>query len=209
MARDHWDHVYDSKTPEAVSWYQPRPALSLALIAASGVRKDAGIIDVGAGASTLVDCLLDEGYSSLAVLDWSGRALAHGRARLGYRAAAVQWYEADVTRFEPPRRYGLWHDRAVFHFLTRESDRSAYVATLKHTLVADGHLVIATFAHDGPAKCSGLDVLRHDEASLQREFGEEFQLQETRRETHLTPWQSEQRFIHARFQRGSSAGSSP
>ncbi len=113
MARDHWNHVYNSKAPEAVSWYQPRPALSLALISASGVRKDAGIIDVGAGASTLVDYLLEEGYSSLAVLDWSGRSLAHGRARLGDRAAAVQWYEADVTRFEPPRRYGLWHDRAV------------------------------------------------------------------------------------------------
>ena len=209
MARDHWDQVYDSKKPEAVSWYQPRPALSLALIAASGVRKDAGIIDVGAGASTLVDCLLDEGYYPLAVLDWSGRALAHGRARLGDRAAAVQWYEADVTRFEPPRRYGLWHDRAVFHFLTRESDRSAYVATLKRTLVADGHLVIATFAHDGPVKCSGLDVMRHDESSLQRELGEEFELRETRRETHLTPWQSEQQFVYARFQRHSLAGRGP
>lgn len=209
MARDHWNHVYDSKTPEAVSWYQPRPALSLALIAASGVGKDAGIIDVGAGASTLVDCLLDEGYSSLAVLDWSGMALAHGRARLGARAAEVQWYEADATRFEPSRRYGLWHDRAVFHFLTQESDRRAYVATLKHTLEADGHVVIATFAPDGPAKCSGLDVMRHDGASLQRELGEEFELRETRRETHLTPRQSEQRFVYARFQRHSSAGSGP
>jgi trans-aconitate methyltransferase len=209
MARDHWNHVYNSKAPEAVSWYQPRPALSLALIAASGVRKDAGIIDVGAGASTLVDCLLDQGYSSLAVLDWSGTALAHGRARLGDRAAAVQWHEADVTRFEPPRRYGLWHDRAVFHFLTQESDRRAYIATLKRALEADGHVVIATFAPDGPAKCSGLDVMRHDEAKLRRELGEEFELRETRRETHLTPWQSEQRFVYARFRRHPNPGSGP
>jgi trans-aconitate methyltransferase len=209
MPRDHWNHVYESKTPETVSWYQPRPALSLALIAASGVRKDAGIIDVGAGASTLVDCLLDQGYSSLAVLDWSGTALAHGRARLGDRAAAVQWHEADVTRFEPPRRYGLWHDRAVFHFLTQESDRRAYIATLKRALEADGHVVIATFAPDGPAKCSGLDVMRHDEAKLRRELGEEFELRETRRETHLTPWQSEQRFVYARFRRHPNPGSGP
>jgi SAM-dependent methyltransferase len=209
MARDHWNRVYSSKTPEAVSWYQSRPALSVELIAASGVRKDAGIIDVGAGASTLVDCLLEEGYSTLAVLDWSGRALAHGRARLGDRAAVVQWYEADVTRFEPPRRYGLWHDRAVFHFLTQESDRRAYVATLKKTVGADGHAVIATFAHDGPAKCSGLDVMRHDEASLQRELGEEFDLRESRYETHLTPWQSEQRFVYARFQRHPDPGPGP
>jgi trans-aconitate methyltransferase len=209
MPRDHWNHVYESMTPETVSWYQPRPALSLALIAASGVRKDAGIIDVGAGASTLVDCLLDQGYSSLAVLDWSGTALAHGRARLGDRAAAVQWHEADVTRFEPPRRYGLWHDRAVFHFLTQESDRRAYIATLKRALEADGHVVIATFAPDGPAKCSGLDVMRHDEAKLRRELGEEFELRETRRETHLTPWQSEQRFVYARFRRHPNPGSGP
>jgi SAM-dependent methyltransferase len=209
MPRDHWNHVYESKTPETVSWYQPRPALSLALIAASGVRKDAGIIDVGAGASTLVDCLLDKGYSGLAVLDWSGRALAHGRARLGNRAADVEWYEADVTRFEPPRRYGLWHDRGVFHFLTRESDRRAYVAALQRTLETDGHVVIATFALDGPAKCSGLDVMRHDEASLQRELGEEFALRETRRETHRTPGQSEQRFFYARYQRHPVAGPGP
>jgi hypothetical protein len=143
------------------------------------------------------------------VLDWSGRALAHGRARLGDRAAEVEWYEADVTRFEPPRRYGLWHDRAVFHFLTRESDRRAYVAALQRTLEVDGHVVIATFAHDGPAKCSGLDVMRHDEASLQRELGEEFELRETRRETHRTPWQSEQRFFYARYQRHPVAGPGP
>lgn len=209
MGRDHWDNVYGSKAADAVSWYQRRPELSLELIAASGVGRDAGVIDVGGGASTLVDCLLDEGYTSLAVLDWSGKALAQARRRLGDRAAAVQWLEADVTDFVPPRRYGLWHDRAVFHFLTDAADRSRYVASLKRTLEPGGHVVIAAFAPDGPMKCSGLDVLRHDEASLRRELGHEFELRESRRETHLTPWQAQQRFLYARFQLRSGGGHGP
>jgi trans-aconitate methyltransferase len=209
MGRDHWDNVYGSKAAEAVSWYQRRPELSLELIAASGVDRDAGVIDVGGGASTLVDCLLDEGYASLAVLDWSGKALAQARRRLGDRAAAVQWLEADVTDFVPPRRYGLCHDRAVFHFLTDAADRSRYVSCLKRALEPDGHIVIATFAPDGPMKCSGLEVLRHDEASLQRELGHEFALRESRRETHLTPRQAQQGFLYARFQLRSGGGQGP
>jgi SAM-dependent methyltransferase len=201
MSREeHWNQVYRTRSIDDLSWHQRRPDLSLALIAASGVTKDAGIIDVGGGVSALVDCLLDDGFTRLAVLDLSGVALAHSRARLGARAGAVEWFEADVTTFEPPCRFGLWHDRAVFHFLTAPDDRRRYVMTLRRTLQPGGALVISTFALDGPPKCSGLDVMRYDEPSIQAELGAEFQLLEVRRETHVTPWQSEQRFVYFRFQ---------
>ena len=198
--QQHWNKVYETKGVQEVSWYQPRPELSLALITASGSGKDAGIIDVGGGVSTLVDCLLDAGFTRLAVLDLSGTVLTQGRARLGARAAAVEWFEADVTAFVPPHRFGLWHDRAVFHFLTVADDRRRYVATLRQTLQPGGTVIMATFALDGPPKCSGLDVMRYDEQSIVGELGAEFTLQEVLRETHVTPWQSEQRFIYFRFQ---------
>lgn len=198
--REHWDQVWRTKTPEQVSWYQTEPALSLALIAAAGIAKDAGIIDVGGGASILVDRLLDFGYTRLAVLDIAGAAMQASRARLGARAAAVEWHEADVTAFEPPRRYALWHDRAVFHFLTETGDRRRYVATLRKALQPGGTVVIGTFAPDGPPKCSGLDVMRHDEQSLSAELGGGFALREVRRELHRTPAGAEQRFIYCRFQ---------
>jgi hypothetical protein len=198
--QEHWNQVYQTKATQEVSWYQRRPDLSLALIHASGVGKDAGVIDVGGGASTLVDCLLDDGFSRLAVLDLSGVALAHSRNRLGPSADLVEWFEADVTSFEPPHRFGVWHDRAVFHFLISAEDRRGYVATLRRALEPGGAVVISTFALDGPPKCSGLDVMRYDESTIQAGLGKEFQLQEVRRETHVTPWESEQRFIYFRFQ---------
>lgn len=197
--QEHWNQVYQTKATNDVSWYQRRPDISLALIAASGLGKDAGVIDVGGGASTLVDFLLDDAYTPLAVLDISAQALAHSRARLGPRAASVDWFEADVTSFESPRRFGLWHDRAVFHFLTAPEDRRGYVATLKRTLQPGGAVIIATFALDGPPKCSGLEVMRYDESSLLAELGPGFRLEETRRETHVTPWESEQRFSYFRL----------
>jgi hypothetical protein len=198
--QEHWNQVYQTKATDDVSWYQRRPDVSLALIAASGAGKDTGIIDVGGGASTLLDCLFDEGFTHLAVLDLSGVALGHSRSRLGARAGAVEWFEADVTSFEPPHRFGLWHDRAVFHFLTSADDRRGYVSTLRRTLQPGGAVVISTFALDGPPKCSGLDVVRYDEQSMLAELGAEFELKEVRRETHITPWQSEQRFIYFRLQ---------
>jgi hypothetical protein len=197
--REHWNQVYRAKAAQDVSWYQQRPDLSLAMIAASGVPKNAGIIDVGGGASVLVDFLLDAEYAPIAVLDLSGMALRHSRTRLGARGGSVEWYEADVTSFEPPHRFGLWHDRAVFHFLTQAEDRRAYVATLRRTLQPDGTVVISTFAIDGPPKCSGLDVVRYDVESIVAELGADFQLQDVRRETHKTPWQAEQRFIYFRL----------
>jgi trans-aconitate methyltransferase len=197
--RDHWNRVYETRTPDSVSWFQVRPALSLDMIAAASIRKDAGIIDVGGGASVLVDCLLERGYTNLAVLDLSGAALKVSRSRLGAKAAAVHWIEADVTSFEPPRRYALWHDRAVFHFLTDGRDRAGYKATLRKALQPDGAVIIATFAPDGPPKCSGLDVMRYDAEAIAAALGDEFQLHETRRETHVTPAEAEQRFNYFRF----------
>jgi trans-aconitate methyltransferase len=199
--RNHWNRVYESKTPESVSWYQRKPELSLALIAASGVAREASIIDIGGGESVLVDHLLDLGYAHVAVLDLSGSALRASQARLGVRAAGVEWHEADVTAFVPPHRYALWHDRAVFHFLTAAEDRASYAATLRSALEQNGAVVIATFAPDGPPKCSGLDVMRHDEKSIAAELGAGFRLLEVRRETHLTPWQAEQPFNYFRFER--------
>lgn len=194
----HWNQVYETKGPLGVSWYQRHPEVSLALITAAGAKKAAGIIDVGGGASVLVDCLLDAGYTGIAVLDLSGIALTHSRARLGARASEVEWFEADVTTFKPPHRFGLWHDRAVFHFLTEIDDRRGYVATLRQTLQPGGTVVIATFALEGPPKCSGLDVVRYNEHSILAELGTEFRLEEVRREAHVTPWESERRFIYFR-----------
>ncbi|MBI2994580.1 MAG: class I SAM-dependent methyltransferase [Gammaproteobacteria bacterium] len=198
--QQHWNQVYEARGAEDVSWYQRRPDVSLALIAASGAGKHDGIIDVGGGASTLVDCLLDAGYTRLAVLDLSRIALNRSRGRLGGRAGTVEWFEADVTTFDPPHRFGLWHDRAVFHFLTAAEDRRGYVATLRRTLQPGGAVIISTFAPEGPSMCSGLDVVRYDQRSMLAELGPEFRLHEVRLETHVTPWGAEQRFIHFRLQ---------
>lgn len=199
--REHWNRVYRTRTPDGVSWYQRRPDVSLELIAASGIAKDAGIIDIGGGASVLVDHLLNLGYSNLAVLDVSGAALDASRSRLGARAGGIEWFEADVTAFEPPHRYALWHDRAAFHFLTSAADRASYTATLRKTLKPGGTVIIATFAPEGPPKCSGLDVVRYGEQAMAAELGAEFALQEVRREVHITPGRAEQRFNYFRFER--------
>ena len=198
--QQHWNRIYESKGPQDVSWYQRRPDMSLACIGASGLDKDACILDVGGGESTLVDFLLDAGYKRLAVLDVSGVALNHSRLRLGARAGSVEWFEEDVISFVPPHRFDLWHDRAVFHFLTIDDDRRRYVATLRKTLQPGGTVILSTFATDGPPKCSGLDVMRWDEQSIVAELGAEFQLHEVHQETHITPWKSEQSFVCFRFQ---------
>lgn len=197
--QSHWEKVYAGKAPEAVSWYQPRPALSLELVTTAGIRPQDPVIDVGGGASTFVDHLLDAGFSAVTVLDLSAAALERVRVRLGERASQVRWLEGDVTRLQDPTRFVLWHDRAVFHFLVEPADRAAYVDSLRRSIAPGGAVIIATFALDGPEKCSGLPVMRHDEASLQYELGPDFELLEARRETHLTPWRAEQRFLYARF----------
>lgn len=197
--RSHWDERYRADGPAAVSWYQRRPETSLALIAASGEPLDTGVIDVGGGASTLVDALLEQGHAPLAVLDVSPAALGCSRARLGPAAQSVQWFEADVTSFIPPRRFAIWHDRAVFHFLTSQRDRWRYMATLRRTLHPGGTAIIATFAPEGPSRCSGLHVMQYDEDRILAALGPGFRLAEVRRETHVTPRGREQRFIYFRL----------
>lgn len=202
---EHWNQVYQTKASDDVSWYQTEPATSLKLIEATGVGKGASIIDVGSGASVLVDFLLDAGFTKLAVLDIAASALRHAKQRLGAKAGSVEWFEADVTAFSPPHRFNLWHDRAVFHFLTDKADRQKYVQTLKRTLTPDGHVIIGTFAIDGPAKCSGLDVARYNAPGICAELGGEFHFIEQLNETHVTPWNTEQKFSYFRFARNIGA----
>jgi SAM-dependent methyltransferase len=192
----HWENVYGDKSPLEVSWYQKEPTLSLSLIRNTGLAHDAPVIDVGGGASILVDCLCDEGYEHVGVLDISGKALAHARHRLGEKAKTVEWYEEDVTLFRPPHRFALWHDRAVFHFLTEAADRRKYVETLKHALRPGGHLILAAFAIGGPTQCSGLDIVQYDAEKLMAELGEDFELIEESNELHMTPANREQQFTY-------------
>lgn len=197
----HWETVYKSKGEREVSWFQETPAISLALIRSTGVAPRSPLIDIGGGASRLVDALLERGYESVTVLDVSEAALARARQRLGAAAAKVTWVAADVVGWTPPQTYELWHDRAAFHFLTEASDRSAYVAGLRAALRSGGYAVISTFALDGPERCSGLPVVRYDAASLGVTLGEDFTLVETRPHDHLTPTGSLQRFQFSVFRR--------
>jgi SAM-dependent methyltransferase len=199
--KDHWERIYSEKSPLEVSWYQKEPAVSLRLIDHCRLGKDAPIIDVGGGASVLVDRLLDAGYSRLTVLDIASKSLASARARLGTRAQCVEWIEADITELVPPHPFGLWHDRAVFHFLTETDDRKRYVATLKQALARGGHVVLAAFAIGGPTRCSGLDIVQYDAAGLMAQLGPEFELIEQASETHLTPAKKAQLFCYFRLLR--------
>ncbi|WP_298240455.1 trans-aconitate 2-methyltransferase [uncultured Bradyrhizobium sp.] len=200
----HWDGVYATKGEAEVSWFQHSPSTSLAMIRAAGPDHDAAIIDIGGGASRLVDALLQDGYRDVSVLDLSANALDAARKRIGPAASAANWIVADATTWQPAKTYEVWHDRAAFHFLTDPRDRAAYVERLRSAVAPGGHIIIATFAPDGPEKCSGLPVQRHDSASLLAELGPDFELVETRRETHHTPWDSTQAFQFSRFGRRGS-----
>ncbi len=197
----HWEQVYADKSPLEVSWYQQVPALSLGLILKSGISHDAPIIDVGGGASTLVDHLCEAGYSRISVLDISAAALACARERLAQKAEQIEWYATDVTAFRAKHPYLLWHDRAVFHFLTDKADRRKYVDALEDALPVGGHLIIAAFAIDGPTQCSGLDIVQYDAEKLCSELGEKFALVESVSENHTTPANKVQRFNYFRFVR--------
>ena len=197
QVKSHWEHVYETKSVDAVSWFQPHAEQSLRLIRQTGLAPTASIIDVGGGASTLVDDLLDDGFRHVTVLDVSGAALAAARARLGERAASVTWLEADITQVALPRNaYDLWHDRAVFHFLTSDRDRQAYVAAVQRAVKPGGYVIVATFAEDGPLQCSGLPVVRYSPSALHAEFGATFSLERHEREEHHTPSGSVQKFIY-------------
>jgi trans-aconitate methyltransferase len=199
--QDHWQAVYTSKGERDVSWFQESPSTSLDLIALAGATASSAIIDIGGGASRLVDALVAKGFGAVSVLDLSEAAVKTAKARMGSQADKVSWIVADVTIWQPEGVFDVWHDRAAFHFLTDEGDRAAYISRLTAALKPGGHAIIATFAPDGPEKCSGLPVMRYDAESLGRTLGGAFKLVEARREAHVTPWNSVQQFQFSLFRR--------
>jgi len=195
--RKHWEAIYQRKGSTEVSWYRPHLDRSLDLVIASGIGRDAAVIDVGGGTSTLVDDLLARGYSDLTVLDVSERALRHTQERLGEKATVVQWIVGDITEVTlPEARFDFWHDRAVFHFLVEEEARRRYLGAVRRSLRPGGHIVVATFGIGGPEQCSGLDVMRYTSDTLHAEFGPAFQKVSAFQEAHVTPWGTEQAFVY-------------
>jgi 2-polyprenyl-3-methyl-5-hydroxy-6-metoxy-1,4-benzoquinol methylase len=195
--KTHWEHIYETKAPTHVSWFQEHAQYSMQYIHNTGIEKTSEIIDVGGGASTLVDDLIQDGYQNLTVLDLSGTALQVARQRLGSRAVVVNWLEADITQADLPHdAYDVWHDRAVFHFLTQANDRRHYIDIVRHSVRKGGHVIVATFAPDGPERCSGLQVMRYSPESLHGEFGDGFEIVDSTHETHHTPFGTEQKFIY-------------
>ncbi|CAG9259369.1 Methyltransferase [Paraburkholderia unamae] len=205
QSRDHWNRVYTTKTPASVSWFQEHARQSVALIQESGMPKEAGIIDVGGGASTLVDDLVAQHYRDITVLDLSDAALAAAKARLGESASRVSWIAGDITQVElPVHAYDVWHDRAVFHFLTSQEDREAYVRAVLRAVKPGGIVIVATFAEDGPDHCSGLPVMRYNADALHAEFGAPFTLLKQEREEHHTPAGATQKFIYCMCRKAAS-----
>lgn len=193
----HWERVYETKSPTAVSWYQPEARLSLDLITRVAPDMATPIIDVGGGASTLVDGLLDAGYHDVTVLDLAASALTAAASRLGASASRVRWIEGDVLTAElSADHYRIWHDRAVFHFLTNDTDRAQYVEQCHRAVRVGGHVIVASFAPDGPPRCSGMDVRRYTPDSMHAEFGDSFTLLDSVREQHHTPAGAVQSFVY-------------
>lgn len=198
--RRHWDHVYATKGEESVSWFEPSPLFSLKLIEAAGIGLGS-VIDIGGGASRLVDALVTKRHTRVAVLDLSAQALEIAKARLGAQAGMVEWIVGDVTKWTPTSTFELWHDRATFHFLTSFNDRAAYAKALHSALKPAGVAIIGTFAPDGPEKCSRLPVARHDGASIGRIIGPDFILIDERRHDHMTPGGAVQKFQFSSFRK--------
>jgi 2-polyprenyl-3-methyl-5-hydroxy-6-metoxy-1,4-benzoquinol methylase len=196
-SQQHWESVYETNAFDRVSWYRPHLETSLTLIERiAPVDRSKPIIDVGGGASTLIDDLMERGYSNITVLDISQAALAIAQRRLGKAAELIHWLRADVTQFNfPAHSYDVWHDRAVFHFLTEPQDMIAYVRGVASAVKPHGHVIVSTFGREGPAKCSGLDVMRYDAESLHAEFGRRFRLIESLEELHHTPFGTTQQFL--------------
>ncbi len=200
--REHWEAVYATKSDHEVSWHQADPRPSMQLILEVCKDRKARIIDVGGGSSRLVDQLLDAGFTQLAVLDISSAALDRARTRIGDRSAMVQWLVGDVSQVKEVGQFDVWHDRATYHFLTEASDRQHYAELVARTVPSEGHVIIATFAPDGPSTCSGLDVRRYDAASLAQALGPAFTCEREVVDQHVTPWGTIQPFTFARFHRG-------
>ena len=197
--KNHWESVYAQKNPTDVSWYQSHPQHSLSLIGNTGFDTAASIIDIGGGASTLVDHLLTVGYRDLTILDIARTAIRQAQDRLGDRSQQVTWIEGDVTGYAPGQTFDIWHDRAVFHFLTLEHDRESYLKVLDSALQPGGQAIIATFTDSGPSQCNGLDVVRYSPVELSRVLGPKLRLIETMKEDHHTPNGGLQQFIYCRF----------
>lgn len=200
--KEHWENIYKTKKADQVSWFRSHLDKSLDLILNTEVKPEANIIDIGGGASTLVDDLLAKGFSNISVLDVSGSALEVSKKRLGNKANQVQWIESDITMVKlPENHYDLWHDRAVFHFLTKESDRKQYIQMLSNAMKPNAHVIIATFGPGGPLKCSGLDIVRYDTENIKKVLGSAFQLVESIKEIHKTPFGTEQEFMYFWFRK--------
>lgn len=199
--REHWEEVYRTSVATEVSWFQTVPTTSLSLIEAAGAGPAARVIDIGGGTSCLVDHLLDLGFRNLTVLDFSRTALEQNRRRLAGRAGLVTWADLDITEGAPDGEFDLWHDRAVFHFLTEPEERRAYVAALSAALAPGAYAIVTTFGENGPQRCSGLDVLRYSPEALHAALGEGFELVRAEREVHRTPAGREQAFVCCLFRR--------
>jgi len=199
--RAHWNHVYDSKAEDELSWHQEKPSVSLDLVHAVGTPKVAAVVDIGGGTSRLAGALLAEGFRDLTVLDVSQGALEAAKRRLGSKASLVNWIVDDVTLWDPQRSFDLWHDRAAFHFLVEAAEREAYARCVTKALRPGGHIIIGTFALDGPQRCSGLPVIRHDAGSIGAVLGSKFALLESCRHDHLTPTGITQKFQFSLFRR--------
>ena len=192
--QSHWQNVYLNKGEQQVSWTQADPQPSLGLIEKFAGARDVAIVDIGGGASRLVDALVAHGFAAVTVLDLSEAALQSAKGRLGEKGASVNWSAADATAWQPPHAYDIWHDRAAFHFLVDAKDRAAYIDRLHAGVKPGGHAIIATFAPDGPEKCSGLPVQRYDPESLSKTVGSAFDLVEHQAHRHVTPWGATQSF---------------
>jgi SAM-dependent methyltransferase len=193
----HWDKVYSAKPAETVSWFAPHLETSLKLIHEASTNKNAAIIDIGGGESTLVDDLFNEGYQNLSVLDISQKAIDVAKGRMGQNANRIQWYCADITQANLPEAYfDIWHDRAVFHFLMKQSDRDRYVERVKRSVKHGGYVIMATFGPEGPTQCSDLDVERYDTQELHHQFGDSFELLQSSTEMHQTPMSTSQQFLY-------------
>jgi SAM-dependent methyltransferase len=199
-SREHWNQLYRVKSAAELSWYEAHPRRSLQSIQETGVPADAPILDVGGGVSVLVDDLLELGYTDVTILDLAPAALAQSRERVGLAGERVTWIAADVTTFRPPRRYAIWHDRAVLHFLLDIKEQERYVAVLRRALAPRGHVILAAFGPGGPTRCSGLPVQRYSVERLSGLLGPGFELRDSTLEDHHTPSGATQQFLHTRWQ---------
>ncbi|MCQ9205820.1 MAG: class I SAM-dependent methyltransferase [Omnitrophica bacterium] len=199
--KTHWERAYKNQSSHKLSWYQDYPEISLRLIASTKVAAESNIIDIGGGASKLVDFLLQQGYKNITVLDIAGNSIEKAKLRLGGKANNVKWIETDITNCNLEIQYDIWHDRAVFHFLTNSQDRKRYIKTLKQSLKPNGNVIIATFSLSGPKKCSGLKIARYSPESLLGELGNDFKIIETIDEVHITPANAKQNFIYCHFRK--------